>query len=86
MTAARICRACGQPLPEPEKRRDPPLAPLERPDIVTIHDLPPAVREKAQVEKGAYGEGRLVHYPGMPPPPRPRGRSRGRMNTGDPTA
>jgi hypothetical protein len=46
----RRCSTCGQPLPE-EVRKDPPLPPLDFPAVVTIHDLAPDVRAKAEVEE-----------------------------------
>lgn len=46
---SRPCPTCGQPLPD-KARRDPPLAPLEQPNVVTIHDLPEGERERAKVE------------------------------------
>ena len=49
MSAANCCTACGQPLPQPE-RRDPPLPPLPTPALVTIHDLPESERARAKVE------------------------------------
>lgn len=47
-----ICPTCGQPMPE-QPRRDPPLAPLEQPNLVTIHDLPEGERARAKVERGS---------------------------------
>lgn len=50
---ARCCELCGQALPE-KARRDPPLPPLEKPTLVTIHDLPPGVEAKIVCERGVY--------------------------------
>lgn len=50
MSNTTHCHACGQPLP-PEVRRDPPLPPLDHPNILTIHDLPEGVEAKVEVEE-----------------------------------
>lgn len=46
------CPHCGQPMPD-EPRRDPPLPPLDYPNVVTIHDLPEGVPAKVEVTE--YG-------------------------------
>jgi hypothetical protein len=43
------CSKCGQPLPA-ERPKDPPLAPLEQPNIVTIHDLPPGTEPEIVID------------------------------------
>lgn len=60
---SRLCEKCGQPLPE-EARRDPPLPPLDHPNVVTIHDLPAdwqvrIVEQKAN-DKGHFSARRFV--------------------------
>ena len=54
----RCCPTCNQPLPAPQ-RIDPPLPPLERPAVVTIHDLPEGERARAVVEVEDYGWGKF---------------------------
>lgn len=44
------CPHCGQPMPA-QPRRDPPLPPLDKPAVVTIHDLPPEQRANVDLEE-----------------------------------
>lgn len=54
---SRRCEACGQALPE--RRRDPPLAPLDQPAVVTIHDLSEDERASVEVVVGMSGTHQL---------------------------
>ncbi len=56
-----ICACCRQPLPE-AARRDPPLPPLVRPDVVTLHDLPNHLRAKVKIRR-SLGDARQIVIP-----------------------
>ena len=55
----RVCECCGQALPVVQ-RRDPPLPPLNKPALVTIHDLPRELRASVGIRREKTGGGDVL--------------------------